>query len=196
ICFRNHVSRFRKSHRQGLLLLTGPLVLNCLPATSSLSAQGLGVFDLSPILDGVAAPHYSVDSITPKPFRVIVTSVPNPPLFSPTLSLAKWKFFWRINIHHSTRNIWFRALHDKLSSSQRLNQILPVVFPSPLCRICLLSTDTAVHFLYLCPQKWLVWIVVWQRFLGMNLILLTWNVSSTPSHSSALSRLPPFVTNR
>ncbi|KAI9023615.1 hypothetical protein CLU79DRAFT_701221, partial [Phycomyces nitens] len=61
---------------------------------------------------------------------------------------------WPINIHHSTRNIRFRFLHDKLSSSQRLNQILPVVFPSPLCRVCQLSTDTDVHFLYLCLQKY------------------------------------------
>ncbi|KAI9022905.1 hypothetical protein CLU79DRAFT_701871, partial [Phycomyces nitens] len=75
-----------------------------------------------------------------------------------------WKLFWRMNIHHSTRNIWFRFCNGKFSCNQRLNQIFSAVFRSQLCHVCQLSTDAAGEFLYLCPYMRVVWLVAWQRF--------------------------------
>ncbi|KAL0077514.1 hypothetical protein J3Q64DRAFT_1825120 [Phycomyces blakesleeanus] len=139
--FCNHISYFRKSHQRGLLLLIGSQLRDCIPDPSPTNTiQDIGRIDLSHVLD-----------ITPKIFRIIVFSVPSPTTFSPVISLAKCKFFWCMVIHHSSWNVWYRFLLDKLSCRFCLNEILPANFPYPKCRLCQNTSNIAAHFIFLCP---------------------------------------------
>ncbi|KAL0083862.1 hypothetical protein F4703DRAFT_1738058 [Phycomyces blakesleeanus] len=92
----------------------------------------------------------------------------NPPLSNhgSTLTPTQWKKIWDFPIHHSVRNIWYRALHQSLSCSSHLHRIAPTTFPSPMCVLCINGIDSIEHFLYLCPLKRPVWSNAWQTYFG------------------------------
>ncbi|KAG1489524.1 hypothetical protein G6F52_009557 [Rhizopus delemar] len=74
-----------------------------------------------------------------------------------------WRQFWKIPLSHSCRNVWYRLLHHKLPTRSNLHRLLPSIFPSPSCLNCPDQEETLEHFLYLCPQKLLVWQSIWNE---------------------------------
>ncbi|KAI9012596.1 hypothetical protein CLU79DRAFT_709178 [Phycomyces nitens] len=83
-----------------------------------------------------------------------------------SITKSQWKTFWNFPIHHSVRNICYRAIHQSLSCSLLLHRIAPTTFPSPLCSLCNNKTDSIEHFLYMCPLKWPVWSDAWLTYFG------------------------------
>ncbi|KAG2189846.1 hypothetical protein INT46_009977 [Mucor plumbeus] len=86
---------------------------------------------------------------------------PPPPIISP----SKWQQFWRLRIPINARNTWYRIIHRKITTKQRLHEIQPDIF-TPYCQLCRPRrysrhahppTETNQHFLFSCPKKILVW---------------------------------------
>ncbi|KAI9009361.1 hypothetical protein CLU79DRAFT_711053, partial [Phycomyces nitens] len=67
---------------------------------------------------------------------------------------------------HDARNIWFRALHRKISCRARLNSMIPSPFPHSSCAICLTDSDNQEHFLFSCPSKLSVRSSLWMTYFG------------------------------
>ncbi|KAI8638428.1 hypothetical protein BD408DRAFT_351844, partial [Parasitella parasitica] len=80
------------------------------------------------------------------------------------LSPSKWQQFWHLRIPINARNTWYRFLHRKISSRQRLHGFQPDIF-DPYCPLCHKPNsrrnpahiENNQHFMYACPQKILVW---------------------------------------
>ena len=73
------------------------------------------------------------------------------------ISSSQWHKFWALPMFSSSRNTWFRAIHGKLPTAQRLHEIVPDFIPSNLCQLCFTTIDTPEHFLVKCPARWPVW---------------------------------------
>ncbi|KAG2214077.1 hypothetical protein INT45_010956 [Circinella minor] len=72
------------------------------------------------------------------------------------ISSSQWNKFWALSMFSSSRNAWFRAIHGKLPTAQRLHELVPDFRPSNLCQLCLTLVDTPEHFLVKCPARWSV----------------------------------------
>ncbi|KAI9490985.1 hypothetical protein BDB00DRAFT_835538 [Zychaea mexicana] len=77
------------------------------------------------------------------------------------LEKRQWKRFWLEPVSHTARNVWYRALHQKISCKAILHYTIPSSFPSPNCVFCSDTPDTITHFLYACPIKWTIWYTIW-----------------------------------
>jgi hypothetical protein len=90
----------------------------------------------------------------------------SPSLSQPNIiSMSKWQQFWQLRIPINARNTWYRILHRKITTKQRLHQFQPDIF-TPYCQLCRPRrysrhghslTETNQHFLFSCPKKILVW---------------------------------------
>lgn len=89
-------------------------------------------------------------------FRTLVSPAPAHPL-----SKTKWRRFWKMQIPHCSRTVWFRALHHRLPNRLILSRILPNIFTDPSCPLCHAALEDSVHFLVLCPAKLMVWQAIW-----------------------------------
>ncbi|KAI9489201.1 hypothetical protein BDB00DRAFT_844794 [Zychaea mexicana] len=103
-------------------------------------------------------------SLSTRLFRRTVTpqliNNPNSSFIEP-LEKRQWKRFWLEPVSHTARNVWYRALHQKISCKAILHYTIPSSFPSPNCVFCSDTPDTITHFLYACPIKWTIWYTIW-----------------------------------
>ncbi|KAG0052741.1 hypothetical protein BGZ90_006406 [Linnemannia elongata] len=74
----------------------------------------------------------------------------------PPLTTTFWSSFWKNQIPHNARNVWWRLLINKLPSGLHLHSIIPDMV-EPLCRVCGTSLETSQHLLFSCPKKLEVW---------------------------------------
>jgi len=87
----------------------------------------------------------------------------------PTLTKSFWSSFWKIDMLHKTRDVWWRLLIGKLPTGMRLNRIYDQI-PTQ-CRICNLGTEDDHHFLFACPKK----MAIWQPALSKYLAIQNWS---------------------
>ncbi|KAL0080416.1 hypothetical protein J3Q64DRAFT_1607189, partial [Phycomyces blakesleeanus] len=73
------------------------------------------------------------------------------------LSPRQWNFFWSLTLSTLTCNIWFRLLHNSLSSASILHAIILSFVTFPECCLRGHSNQTPEHFLVECPLIWQVW---------------------------------------
>ncbi|KAG2221277.1 hypothetical protein INT45_000190 [Circinella minor] len=59
------------------------------------------------------------------------------------------------------RNLWFRAVHRTLPTSQRLHELIPEHHATNICQLCHTTIDSSSHFLFSCPVRWSVWTHTW-----------------------------------
>ncbi|KAK4516930.1 uncharacterized protein ATC70_000258 [Mucor velutinosus] len=134
------------------LLTSSQLDLTTLPTidqlhpllTSLISSQ----FDLASHQVKIVAP-------STKGFKSLPSSTPvvSP---APVLTPTRWKTFWSLRIPLNARNTWFRVLHHKISTRERIQSRLKTPF-NATCTICNSSTETTEHFLFACPLKRFFW---------------------------------------
>ena len=75
-----------------------------------------------------------------------------------------WSSFWKTEMLHKARNVWWRLLVGKLPTGVRLNPIFPDI--STQCRLCLLQPEDDTHFLFACPKKLAIWKPALSKFLS------------------------------
>jgi hypothetical protein len=113
--------------------------------------------DLSP---SIIAPTFGFNprdlNAPTKQFHALVYPAPTHPL-----SKSKWRRFWKMQIPHCSRTVWFRALHHRLPNRLNLSRILHTIFPDPSCPICNAALKDSVHFFLLRPAKLIVWQEIW-----------------------------------
>ncbi|CDH54786.1 predicted protein [Lichtheimia corymbifera JMRC:FSU:9682] len=89
---------------------------------------------------------------------------------------SHWKRFWRLRIPHGSRTIWWRLLHQHISTTQHMNRLMPifvtflVLGPEPALWInfalfaCALPLSVSIHHktirhMFLdCPLKRVFWV--------------------------------------
>jgi hypothetical protein len=122
------------------------------------------IVDSSPFLSAVSLiPSTKSRTLTSNSMRL--QTLPTPNTSVPCRKSADWIHFWRIPLTHQARNIWFRALHDKLPYRSRLHNWSPHSFLSPYCILCASNTiEDQSHFLFDCPNKRSVWEGAWISF--------------------------------
>jgi hypothetical protein len=87
----------------------------------------------------------------------------------PTLTKAFWSSFWKSDMLHKTRNVWWRLLIGRLPTGRRLNPIFDTI-PTQ-CRVCdLAAEEDDQHFLFSCPKK----MAIWQPALSKYLAVQNW----------------------
>ncbi|KAI8875520.1 hypothetical protein K501DRAFT_202462 [Backusella circina FSU 941] len=47
-----------------------------------------------------------------------------------------WNDFWSSNLHHTSRNVWYRLIHNKIPNPALLNCWIPHTFRNPYCHLC------------------------------------------------------------
>ncbi|KAL0087211.1 hypothetical protein J3Q64DRAFT_1884754 [Phycomyces blakesleeanus] len=169
------VARFHRAHWAGQILRHDFMFDNCTQgSTLAGGVVGPGEISVIPFTAVMAKPKYTLNTIATSFFRKVALSIPLCPQFFPQLSAANRKFFWKMNIPHTARNIWYRALHNKLSCKANLHQIIPTTHPSPICPICHEAPDNVNHFLFLCPNKYSTWLDVSPYRVVIGIILANW----------------------
>ena len=73
------------------------------------------------------------------------------------ISAAHWKLFWSLSLTIIQRNVVYRLITGSIPHRRLLHYIMPRVFDSPSCLVCLHSVDSAAHLLFLCPSKEKIW---------------------------------------
>ncbi|KAI7856949.1 hypothetical protein BDC45DRAFT_502699 [Circinella umbellata] len=81
----------------------------------------------------------------------------------PTISSKQWSMFWAWPMEHSTKNIWYRALHNTIPTASRSHHFQLSTAPTPICNLCNSGVDTMDHFIIGCPHKYKIWQLVWGR---------------------------------
>ncbi|EPB92452.1 hypothetical protein HMPREF1544_00750 [Mucor circinelloides 1006PhL] len=76
-----------------------------------------------------------------------------------------WKFFWSLSLTYIQRNVIYRYILGCIPHRRLLHRILPTVFESPLCPVCLSVEDSPSHLLFNCPSKERIWQGVIFEFL-------------------------------
>ncbi|KAI7871065.1 hypothetical protein BDF14DRAFT_1768027 [Spinellus fusiger] len=165
----NLCASFFKAHSQHKILFKLFFVRHCFPTPSHPLEPPFEPPDLRVYRDAIVLlPKYELYKLTSQQFRRILSArLPVLP-FRPVWTHSRWISFWASPIHHSSRSIWYCALHSKLSCRLVLHQIVPVLFPDTVCSICLTSEDHPAHFLFLCPNKLSVWQEMWQSCFGFS----------------------------
>ena len=82
--------------------------------------------------------------------------------FPPSL----WSLFWSLQLHHQSRNIWFRAIHNSLPYKEKLHRFNPDYFDTNICQCCSAGTETIQHFIYECSLKYSVWESIWNEYFS------------------------------
>jgi hypothetical protein len=142
-----------------------PQIPRTVPTLQSYNTiNSLSSFLLSKISNQFNAENFSfiVSPSTTSGFKSLPSPVkPSPPTI---LSPAKWQQFWRLRIPLNARNTWYRFLHRKITTRERLNQLMPDKF-DPYCPHCprrrnrrnTTHKENNQHFLFACPKKLPVW---------------------------------------
>ncbi|KAG2196476.1 hypothetical protein INT46_001041 [Mucor plumbeus] len=104
--------------------------------------------------------------VSAKSFCLSIQSSVIPPLSLRNISSSTWKLFWSLSFTTIQRNVIYRLITGCIPHSHLLNRIMPAIFDSPLCPVCLSSTDSATHLLFHCPTKDKVWQGVTLEFLS------------------------------
>jgi len=76
-----------------------------------------------------------------------------------------WTCFWKADIPHRARTVWWRLLINKLPSRKRLHTIMPGEFETS-CLICGDEVETDRHMLFTCPKKIQVWRTTLSKHVG------------------------------
>lgn len=92
-----------------------------------------------------------------KTFRLSVQSSVLPPLALRNISAAHWKLFWSLSLTTVQRNVVYRLITGSIPHRRLLHYIMPRVFDSPSCPVCLHTVDSAAHLFFFCPTKEKVW---------------------------------------
>ncbi|KAF1803102.1 hypothetical protein FB192DRAFT_1456330 [Mucor lusitanicus] len=100
-----------------------------------------------------------------KAFRLTVTASAPQPLALRNVSAAHWKFFWSLSLTYVQRNVIYRFINGCIPNRRRLHYMMPTVFDSPNCLVCLSAIDSASHLLFDCPTKEKIWQGVIFEFL-------------------------------
>ncbi|KAK4519269.1 uncharacterized protein ATC70_009501 [Mucor velutinosus] len=100
-----------------------------------------------------------------KAFRQAVLSSVVSPLALRKISASSWKFFWSLSLTTVQRNVIYRLILGRIPHRRFLHFIMPKVFVSPLCPVCLSMNDSPSHLLFHCPSKEKVWQGVIFEFL-------------------------------
>ncbi|KAG2226482.1 hypothetical protein INT45_014226 [Circinella minor] len=121
----------------------------------------LGNNDASSLLDSCTL----LSSVTPINTRLYRQSYTNEHIHcSPRvkgISAAQWTKFWSLSMFSAGRNLWFRAVHRTLPTSQRLHDLIPEHRATNICQLCHITIDSSSHFLVSCPVRWSVWTRTW-----------------------------------
>lgn len=83
----------------------------------------------------------------------------------PTYTKKFWSLFWKADMIHKARNVWWRLLTGTLPTGVRLKNKYPTSDISKQCRICSLHDEDDHHFLFSCPMKLLIWQSALSKFL-------------------------------
>ena len=62
------------------------------------------------------------------------------------ITAAQWTKFWSLPMFSSARNLWFRAVHRNLPTSQRLHELIPEYRATNICQLCHITIDNPSHF--------------------------------------------------
>lgn len=126
--------------------------------------NALSSFLLSKISNQFNTENFSfiVSPPTTSGFKSLPSPAKPPP--STVLSPAKWQQFWRIRIPLNARNTWYRFLHRKITTRERLHELMPDTF-DPYCPLCprrrnrrtATHKETNQHFMFACPKKLPIW---------------------------------------
>ncbi|EIE89817.1 hypothetical protein RO3G_14528 [Rhizopus delemar RA 99-880] len=81
------------------------------------------------------------------------------------ISHNNWKAFIRSPMHHIPRNVWYRPLHEKLSTRANLHRIIPAKVDGDYCQLCKLP-ETEQHMLFTCIQKQDLWNAAFKKYLS------------------------------
>ncbi|KAK4510370.1 Vacuolar protein sorting-associated protein 70 [Mucor velutinosus] len=100
-----------------------------------------------------------------KTCRKSVLSSMEQPLALQNVSASRWKFFWSLSLTYIQRNVIYRLITGCIPSRSRLHYMMPGVFESHNCPVCLSLNETASHLLFDCPSKEKVWLGVIFEFL-------------------------------
>lgn len=113
----------------------------------------------------------AVDSASPRTMRFALhpqyqwcLSPPQPPLTIPLgwrLSKKTWKSFWKVDMEHKTRTIWWRLLHGSLPTRERQHRFGHPDIQDSLCIFCQGSTEDDYHFVMGCHTKDHLWLDTW-----------------------------------
>lgn len=117
----------------------------------------------------------TISSMSTKYFKALPSSSPPPPP-NFTLSSSKWKTFWKLQIPLNARNTWYRVLHKKITSKQKLHLYMPSEY-SDKCPLCPAphQIENTEHFLFSCPLKYLVWTTAISLYIDPTLTSCTYN---------------------
>ncbi|GAN06252.1 conserved hypothetical protein [Mucor ambiguus] len=100
-----------------------------------------------------------------KTFRLSVIASFEQPLTLRNVSAAHCKSFWSLSLTYIQRNVIYRFITGCIPHHSRLHYMMPAVFESSLCTVCLSCNEDASHLLFDCPSKEKVWQGVIFEFL-------------------------------
>jgi len=73
-----------------------------------------------------------------------------------TAKKSHWRAFWKVNIHASSRNLWWWTIHQAiLTATFRFDKWHTA--PSPECPDCHAPREDLPHYIFLCPAKREAW---------------------------------------
>jgi hypothetical protein len=133
-------------------------------------------------------------SLVPQPAPTPPPAQDDQPPRESTLSAAFWKSFWKREMPHNVRNVWWRLLIRKLPTGVRLHAFIPMIV-SPQCRVCQ-ERETDQHLLFGCPAK----LEIWKASLNKYIREYDWTVTlieslfyPVPPKFEALNNLPVYL---
>ena len=85
--------------------------------------------------------------------------------YNNNISKKQWTEFYKTNMHHTTRNLWFKVIHDKIPSKSFLYNMQIKDIDSDKCHLCNLREDS-MHLLISCVHKKDIWQEIFNKFLG------------------------------
>ncbi|KAG2200402.1 hypothetical protein INT46_009582 [Mucor plumbeus] len=103
--------------------------------------------------------------VSAKLFRSAFQSTQIAPESLRKVSATSWKYFWSLSLTVVQRNVIYRLINGCIPNRSFLHLVMPTVFDSPLCPVCVLSRDSSSHLLFHCPSKEKVWQGVIFEFL-------------------------------
>ncbi|EPB93089.1 hypothetical protein HMPREF1544_00163, partial [Mucor circinelloides 1006PhL] len=82
-----------------------------------------------------------------------------------SLAATSWKFFWFLSLICIQRNVIYRFILGCIPRRRLLHRIMPTVFDSPWCPVCLSVEHFPSHLFFHCPSKEKAWQGVIFEFL-------------------------------
>ncbi|GAN10218.1 hypothetical protein MAM1_0331c09756 [Mucor ambiguus] len=92
-----------------------------------------------------------------KTFLLSVIASFEQPLALRNVSAAHWKSFWTLSLIYIQRNVIYRFLTGCIPYRSRLHHMMPAIFESSLCPVCLSCNEDTSHLLFERPSKEKVW---------------------------------------